>query len=91
MNRQIDKQYGIFLFSINFASYKREPKVPHNSEVLKLLREREQEANNVKPGVEGMSELQENRNYNSNDDALNLVSLYYILSHQNAKRQCIFS
>lgn len=50
---------------INFASYKREPKVPHNSEVLKLLREREQEDKNPKSGVKGMS--QENRNCNSND------------------------
>ena len=50
-----------FVFSINFASYKREPKVPHNSEVLKLLREREQEDKNPKSGVEG------NRNYNSKD------------------------
>ena len=54
-----------FVFSINFASYKREPKVPHNSEVLKLLREREQEDKNPKSGVEGMNK--ENRNYNSKD------------------------
>merc|ERR550532_4005897 len=47
---------------INFASYKREPKVPHNSEVLKLLREREQEDKNPKSGVEGMNK--EIRNYN---------------------------
>ena len=85
MNRQIDKQYGIFLFSINFASYKREPKVPHNSEVLKLLREREQEANNVKPGVEGMSELQENRNYNSNDFIPYIVKVPPVVSRNNPK------
>ena len=85
MNRQIDKQYGIFLFSINFASYKREPKVPHNSEVLKLLREREQEANNVKPGVEGMSELQENRNYNSNDFIPYIVKVPPVVSKYHPK------
>ena len=85
MNRQIDKQYGIFLFSINFASYKREPKVPHNSEVLKLLREREQEANNVKPGVEGMSELQENRNYNSNDFIPYIVKVPPVASRNHPK------
>ena len=60
-----------FVFSINFASYKREPKVPHNSEVLKLLREREQEDKNPKSGVEGMNK--ENRNYNSKD----LTLLYF--------------
>ena len=54
-----------FVFSINFASYKREPKVPHDSEVLKLLREREQEDKNAKSGVKGIS--QENRNYNRKD------------------------
>ena len=54
-----------FVFSINFASYKREPKVPHNSEVLKLLREREQEDKNAKSGVKGNS--QENQNYNRKD------------------------
>ena len=54
-----------FVFSINFASYKREPKVPHNSEVLKLLREREQEDKNAKSGVKGIS--QENQNYNRKD------------------------
>ena len=63
-----------FVFSINFASYKREPKVPHNSEVLKLLREREQEDKNTKSGVGGMS--QENRNYNSND-LTRLLHFYY--------------
>ena len=35
--------------------------MPHNSEVLKLLRE--QEANLDKAGVAGMSPLQENRQY----------------------------
>ena len=54
-----------FVFSINFASYKREPKVPHNSAVLKLLREREEEDKNAKSGVEGMN--RENRNHNSKD------------------------
>ena len=37
--------------------------MPHNSEVLKLLRE--QEADIARPGVQGMSELQENRKYNN--------------------------
>merc|ERR550539_1151282 len=47
---------------INFHSYSREGKFPQNSEVLKLLRE--QEAAVARPGVAGMSALQENRNYN---------------------------
>ena len=48
-----------FVCRINFNSYSREPKLPHNSEVLKLLRE--QEAGLSRPS-------QENRNnYNSNE------------------------
>ena len=65
-----------FVFSINFASYKREPKVPHNSEVLKLLREREQEDKNAKSGVKGNS--QENQNYNRKD----LTQFLYFLPTQ---------
>ena len=63
-SRKTSDQY-IFLYRINFNSYSREAKFPKNSEVLKLLRE--QEAAIARPGVEGMSALQENRNYNSNN------------------------
>ena len=58
-----------FVFSINFASYKREPKVPHNSEVLKLLREREQEDKNPKSGVQYPQ-------YNSNDLTKCVISFF---------------
>ena len=61
----LGKQVINILYRINFNSYSREAKFPKNSEVLKLLRE--QEAAIARPGVEGMSALQENRNYNSND------------------------
>ena len=63
-SRKTSHQY-IFLYRINFHSYSREGKFPQNSEVLKLLRE--QEAAVARPGVAGMSALQENRNYNSNN------------------------
>ena len=69
-----------FLYRINFHGYSREAKFPQNSEVLKLLRE--QEAAIARPGVEGMSALQENRNYNSNDVFLgtSFLSIFLILS-----------
>ena len=56
----------ILLYRINFNSYSRETKFPQNSEVLKLLRE--QEAEVARPGVEGMSAMQENRNYNNSNN-----------------------
>ena len=68
-------EVSIFSFyRINFNGYKREPKVPHNSEVLKLLRE--QEASNERPRAEGLSPLQENRNYHSNECFLSNLLFY---------------
>ena len=48
-----------YVCRINFNSYSREPKHPHNSEVLKLLREQEAELSRYS---------QENRNYNYNSN-----------------------
>ena len=74
----LGKQVINIFYRINFNSYSREAKFPKNSEVLKLLRE--QEAAIARPGVEGMSALQENRNYNSNDVFLGTSFLFLILS-----------
>ncbi|XP_023320646.1 PDZ and LIM domain protein Zasp isoform X5 [Eurytemora carolleeae] len=51
---------------IDFNQYKKsEPKLPHESAVLKYLRECEQEAGQKNGGVANMSSHQENRNYSS--------------------------
>ena len=64
--------------------------MPHNSEVLKLLRE--QEADIARPGVQGMSELQENRKYNNSkhlDPFTDLLSTKVVNDRLKSQRNIV--